>query len=406
VTTGAETRETSVARAREAESGTDPSDDLALLERHKPLLRLDRQYDYRLASVLGMVENAGNLLRTSDGEVIARVGGDPELTLELLTAYPDGREPKSDDCFCQAPNVLGDARGMEGDPRYAGPLYGRVVRADGGRDWLQYWFWLYYNPKNLFGFGKHEGDWEMVQVGLGAGGEPEEATYAQHNSGEARRWRTPDMEFAPDDPRRPVVYVAPMSHASYFKPDTHPYFLGIDHPFRNGPPADLPVVDFGDWKDWPGKWGSGERTVLGKLGNGPSGPAYQGDKWTSPTVWHSRMRHRRALVLLGRAMHGAGRATFPAEPRISPRAPVGQRLDVEWELGGPRRGRHLYLTVHERHFVIASRIVRDAEPRGSADILLPEDRRPESVMASVYNRLRQRSDIASEPVPPRDGQAG
>ena len=35
----------------------------------------------------------GNLLRTADGEVIARVGGDPALTLELLTAYPDGREP-------------------------------------------------------------------------------------------------------------------------------------------------------------------------------------------------------------------------------------------------------------------------------------------------------------------------
>ena len=39
--------------------------DLELLGRHKPLLRFDRQYDYRLASVLGMVENAGNLLRTA-----------------------------------------------------------------------------------------------------------------------------------------------------------------------------------------------------------------------------------------------------------------------------------------------------------------------------------------------------
>jgi hypothetical protein len=379
--------------------------DQDLLDLHRPLLRFDPQYDYRLLAAESAIENRGNLLRRFDGGVIARRCGQPPLGVETLRAYPAELERRSDDCLSMAPDHAGDSRRMEWDEKYRGRIYGRVVD-DGGRTWLQYWFWLYYNPKNLFGFGKHEGDWEMVQVGLGAGGEPEEATYAQHNSGEARRWRTPDMEFAPDDPRRPVVYVAPMSHASYFKPDTHPYFLGIDHPFRNGPPADLPVVDFGDWKDWPGKWGSGERTVLGKLGNGPSGPAYQGDKWTSPTVWHSRMRHRRALVLLGRAMHGAGRATFPAEPRISPRAPVGQRLDVEWELGGPRRGRHLYLTVHERHFVIASRIVRDAEPRGSADILLPEDRRPESVMASVYNRLRQRSDIASEPVPPRDGQAG
>ncbi|MGH2985369.1 MAG: hypothetical protein ACRDLO_01610 [Solirubrobacterales bacterium] len=149
------------------------ADDLVLLERYKPLLRFDRQYDYRLASVLGIVENPGNLLRTADGEVIARVGGDPALTLELLTAYPDGREPRTDDCLCEGPDVLGDARRMEDDPRYAGRLYGLVIRGDGGRDWLQYWFWLYYNPKNLFGFGKHEGDWEMIQLGLGAGEQPE-----------------------------------------------------------------------------------------------------------------------------------------------------------------------------------------------------------------------------------------
>lgn len=118
--------------------------DLELLELHKPLLRFDRQYDYRLASVVGMVENPGNLLRTAHGEVVARVGGDPPLTLELLTAYPDDREPKPDDCLCQAPDALGDARRMEANPRYAGRLYGRVVRGDSGRDWLQYWFWLYY----------------------------------------------------------------------------------------------------------------------------------------------------------------------------------------------------------------------------------------------------------------------
>jgi hypothetical protein len=116
---------------------------LALLERHKPLLRFDRQYDYRAAAVTGIVENAGNLLRRADGEVIARVGGEPALSLGLLSAYPDAREPKSDDCLCAAPDVLGDARRMEGGPRYSGRLYGRVVHDDGGRAWLQYWFWLY-----------------------------------------------------------------------------------------------------------------------------------------------------------------------------------------------------------------------------------------------------------------------
>ena len=282
MTTGAETREARVARARETESSTGPGDDLALLERHKPLLRLDRQYDYRLASVLGMVENPGNLLQTSTGEVIARVGGDPELTLELLTAYPDGREPQSDDCFCQAPNVLGDARRMEGDPRYAGPVYGRVVREDGGRDWLQYWFWLYYNPKNLFGFGKHEGDWEMIQVGLGAGGEPEVLAYAQHDSGEARA--AGDVEWVErDGGRHPVAYVSPLSHASYFEAGTHPYPIGIDHPYGDGPEAWPEVAEFGDWVQWPGRWGNSERVIATRIGNGPPSPSRQSSKWKRPS---------------------------------------------------------------------------------------------------------------------------
>jgi len=153
------------------------AEEIALLERHRPVLRYDRQYDYRAASVLGAVENPGNILRHADGEVLARAGGEPALSLEALAAYPAGLAPRRDDCLAMAPDVLGDARRMEGAERYAGRLYGRVAE-DSGRTWLQYWLWLYYNPKNLFGFGKHEGDWELVQIGLGADGRPELAAYA------------------------------------------------------------------------------------------------------------------------------------------------------------------------------------------------------------------------------------
>jgi hypothetical protein len=368
--------------------------DQALLDLHRPLLRFDPQYDYRLLAAESAVNNPGNLLRRFDGGVIARSGGSPPLTIDTLSSYPAGLDQRRDDCLSMTPDYPGDARRMEWEDEHRGRIYGRVVE-DEGRTWLQYWFWLYYNPKNLFGFGKHEGDWEMVQVGLGAGGEPVEATYAQHDTGEARRWNASEMEFAPDDPMRPVVYVAPLSHASYFEPDTHPYVLGIDHPFGGGPPADLPVVDFGDWKHWKGRWGNSERTIARRVGNGPSSPAHQGDKWRSPTAWHRRMRHRRARVLLGRAMHVAGRGTFPAAPRITPGAPAGGRVDVAWELGTPRRGRHLYLTIHEQHFVIANRIVRDAKPAGTTEVLLPQGRRPSSVMASVYNGLRQRSEVTT-----------
>ena len=368
------------------------ADALTLLERHKPLLRFDRQYDYRLASVHGIVENPGNLLRTADGEVIARVGGDPALTLELLTAYPDEREPKPDDCLCQAPDVLGDARQMENDPRYSGRIYGRVAR-DGERDWLQYWFWLYYNPKNLFGFGKHEGDWEMVQVGLGADGQPEVLAYAQHDSGEARRAGEAEW-IERDGGRHPVVYVSPLSHASYFEAGTHPYPVGIDHPYGDGPEAWVAVEPFGDWVNWPGRWGNAERVIAQRIGNGPPSPSRQGSKWASPAGFQRKMGRRKFRALLGRLLHRLGKAFYPKPPEISVR-PEGRRCYVDYRLRSTRRrrSRHLYLTVHDGERVIASRAVRHAEASGTEIFRLARMPASLEVWGSTFNRVRQRSDL-------------
>jgi hypothetical protein len=370
------------------------ADDLALLERHKPLLRFDRQYDYRLASVLAVVENPGNLLRTADGEVIARVGGDPPLTLELLSSYPDGREPSSGDCICQAPDVLGDARRMEYQAQYGGRLYGRVVRDDGGRDWLQYWFWLYYNPKNLFGFGKHEGDWEMVQVGLGGDGEPELLAYAQHDSGEARK--AAEAEWVErGGGRHPVVYVSPLSHASYFEARTHPYPVGIDHPYGDGPEAWLTVEPFGDWVRWPGRWGNSERVIARKIGNGPPTPSRQGSKWTSPAAFQAKMRRRKFRALLGRLFHRLGGPFYPNPPELRARL-EGHRLVVDYSTQSTwwRRSRHLYLTVHEGECVVASRAVRYAGESGTEIFRLAEASDSLEVWGSTFNRVRQRSDLA------------
>jgi len=384
----------STAGSGETESGLAATSDLALLERHKPLLRFDRQYDYRLASVEGMVENAGNLLRTADGEVIARVGGEPALTLELLTAYPDGREPAPDDCFCQAPDVLGDARRMEGDPRYAGRLYGRVVRDDGGRDWLQYWFWLYYNPKNLFGFGKHEGDWEMIQIGLDADGRPEVLAYAQHDSGEARK--AAEVEWVErDGEQHPVVYVSPLSHASYFEAGTHPYPIGIDHPYGDGPEAWLPVELFGEWVKWPGRWGNAERVIATRIGNGPPTPSRQGSKWTSPAAFQRKMGRRKFRAILGRLLKRLAAPFYPNPPELSARL-EGTRCIVDYRLDNTRlrRSRHVYLTVHDGERVIASRAVRYEGDSGTETFRLSHAPASLVVWGSTFNRVRQRSDLA------------
>lgn len=91
----------------------------------------------------------------------------------------------------------------------------------------------------------------MVQIGLGPSGEPEAATYAQHDSGEQRPFKQGPkaMDLVErDGALHPVVYVAPYSHPSYFKGGVaHPYVLGIDHPFGEGPEDEPPVVPFGDW---------------------------------------------------------------------------------------------------------------------------------------------------------------
>ena len=370
--------------------------DRSLLERFRPELHYDRQYDYRATAVETLVENPGNLLRRFDGEVIARVGGAPELSLELLSSYPDGLEPRTDDCLCEGPDPLGDARRMEREG-YPPRVYGRCVE-EGGRTWVQYWFWLYGNPKNLFGFGKHEGDWEMVQLGLGAGHRPEVVTYAQHDSGEAHRAEDDKVLLVEEsgDPH-PVVYVAPLSHASYFRAQTHPYLVGIDHPFGDGPRVRPPVHEFGAWNEFLGRWGNSERVIARRIGNGPPSPAQQGLKWESPARWHRAMRRRRLRVLLGGAIHAIGALTYPPPPKIEARR-HDHRVEVAYRLAGSglKAGRHIYITVHDGEDVVASRALQAREQAGSETLRVPAYAAVENltVWASAFNRLRQRSTLA------------
>jgi hypothetical protein len=361
--------------------------DRALLERHKPILKFDPQYDYRALNASSALANPGNVLLREHGEVVARSREGQPLRLDALAGY----EPEPGDFLALAADHPGDSGRMEWEEDHRGCIYGRVVR-DGGRTWLQYWFWLYYNPKHLFGFGKHEGDWEMVQIGLGEDLKPEVASYAQHNSGEARPWKRGAMDFHEADPDRPLVYVAPFSHASYFKPGSQPYVLGVDDPRGDGPPADLPLAEFGDWASWPGKWGNPERSFAGRVGRGPSSPAHQGDKWGAPDAWHRSLRYRKLRVLLGRAVHRLGFLTYPHEPVELRARREGGRVTVEWELAPRRRGRHLYVTLHQDHLVLCTRRVRAAERSGQTSLRIPDGRTPTAVTVSVYNRVRQRSE--------------
>ena len=351
------------------------------------------------------VENPGNVLRRREGEVIAHAG--QGLSLGLLSSYPEPFAPQPRDTLSFAPDRQGDAERMSKQDRYRARVYGRSIQRPGGRMWLQYWLWYYDNPKHLRGFGKHEGDWEMVQVGLGADGLPQALTYAQHDGGEALEL-SPSARRAIADGQEwyPVVYVAPLSHASYFTARTHVYRVGIDHPRGDGPAERPPVHRFGKWAEWPGHWGNTERGITTpviprRVGDGPRSPGWQEPKWSRPERFHESAHRRRWRVSLGRFAHWLGGLSFPRELTV-PKAELGseQRVVVTIQLGGTglRRARHLLITVHEGDRVLARRIVPSPGSETTQTIPVPAAGSGLEVDVSAFTWLRQRSDPVSVPL--------
>ncbi len=152
--------------------------------------------------------------------------------------------------------------------------YHRVVKA-GGLWWHQFWTWWLYNPKRYAGFGEHEGDWEMVQLGCvdEAGDLPVLMTCSQHDGGEKREfWR---CEL---DTTRPKVWVARDSHANYFgaHQDVTDQADGKGEAL-----ASIDWWEFGSWATWPGKWGNSENSP-GQLSTRRA--------WQAPHAWHGQAR--------------------------------------------------------------------------------------------------------------------
>jgi hypothetical protein len=164
-------------------------------------------------------------------------------------------------------------------PREMKPLndtpvgYHRVV--DGGSLWWhQFWLFYLYNPKVYAGFGAHEGDWEMVQLGCrDPGGDvPILMTFSQHDGGEKREfWRT-ELSHG-----HPLVYVARDSHANY--PGPHKDVTDI----ADGGMGEVAVQwrEFGPWAAWPGTWGNSD--------NSP-GPLTTRRAWQAPHAYHAQAR--------------------------------------------------------------------------------------------------------------------
>src|SRR3954462_9821740 len=158
------------------------------LVRYSPCLRYASQESSRADSAATMTDSIGkagpNVLKRKGGSVLKKAGAG--LTLEFLGSYSGAR---SDD-FLDAVgrDYVADARRLHAKPEYADRIYGHVAKDRKGATWLQYWFFYYYNDKQFLGLGLHEGDWEMIQLRLGANGVPEAVTYAQHDTAERCAW--------------------------------------------------------------------------------------------------------------------------------------------------------------------------------------------------------------------------
>jgi hypothetical protein len=156
--------------------------------------------------------------------------------------------------------------------------YTRVVESV-GLFWHQYWLWYLYNPWAVAGVGKHEGDWEFVQLGCAdaAGTKPVLVTYSQHHTGSKREYWSVSQSGG-----RPLVYVARDSHANYLAP--------IDNfeDRANGKGKRLDTIEwrpFGKWHSWKGRWGS-------SMGDGksPESPGRQLPRWKTPHLFHAAAR--------------------------------------------------------------------------------------------------------------------
>ena len=178
---------------------------------------------------------------------------------------------------------------MEGLPPAS---YGRAVPARGGGRWLQYWRWHVQNPQDrgIVNTGRHEGDWELVQVRVDGQERPVEAVYAQHSGAERCGW--------PSVRRRggaPVAYLANGSHAAYFRPGVRDRTFPDPNDEAEGrgsvsrPPVEVISADDPGWMRFAGRWGT-SRARLPAEQSSPRGPAFQGVRWNDPAAFAASAR--------------------------------------------------------------------------------------------------------------------
>ena len=312
------------------------------------------------------------------------------------------------------------AYGGDQDLASAGVAYGRVV-PEGQALFLQYWLFYADNPCVLPP-GRHDGDWELVQVRAERAGDdfrPTHLTLAEHGK---------PVNKPISSAEEIEVFVAVDSHACYFKEGANPILPLSDVCEPAGTPSGKPDVVLlpiaaskRDWAHWQGRWGFDrgpgtwlalqlhlKRTPgifkrLNKVGAGesPPSPGHQGQSWSSPGGFATRGSTRSATTTpIQRFAHFLGEATWPDDP---PRVEVAAvdsadgssvptyRLEAEAAGRFPRRVSMVAIAFWEERAdgsrrALALETVRPGKPK-----TLAIQHQGELVWrAAGYNFLRQR----------------
>jgi Tol biopolymer transport system component len=306
----------------------------------------------------------------------------------LAAVGPDD-EGDGGDYIDAANSTSEDASRMHELDQYRHRIYGRVAEDDQGKTWLQYWFFYYYNEGTL-GFGDHEADWEMIQIGLDAQHQPDVATYAQHGGGdqESCPWElVPRAGSGPIAP--PIVYVDRGTHASLFQ--------GLlSHEEGEHVRPRMSQIDGSEpWVNWPGRWGGSVDSTI-------RSPAHQGAKWSDPDVFNDDAG---PCPVEPQSPRGATEAPHRilVAPAVQARR-VGDHVAVRYRLrkqaAGSPQPVSIYTTVHATRSrgLPTGGSYRLRKPSGRLPIPLPRGQGPYVARVTVDAKKGASSPVLTVPV--------